>query len=290
MAVRVLTDSSAGLSDDIAEELGITVIDLHLMESHGKDGAERSTSGLSSLELAAAYGREMERANDDGVVALHLSKELSSTWSAGVTASGVFPDTVRVIDAGTAGMSMGAAAMAAAKLAQEGAELDECYAAAIDTLERSKTWLYLNSTEELRRSGRLSATTAVLSTALLATKPIMAVSDGKLELVGKTRTQTKAFTKVVELVATRAAGEPVFIALQYNGDEEAADKLLDLLEQALPEGSSFMKLPLNDVLAVHTGDDAIGISAVFTSAEEAPAPKPRFTPRWPGPTENNQKN
>ena len=88
MAVRVITDSAAGLPRELAEQLSITVIDLHLMERHGKDGLEQSTSGLSALELAAAYGREMERSQDDGVVAIHLSKELSSTYSAAVTASG----------------------------------------------------------------------------------------------------------------------------------------------------------------------------------------------------------
>ena len=60
MTVRVITDSSAGLPPELAEQLSITVIDLHLMESHGKDGLERSTSGLSALELAAAYGREFD--------------------------------------------------------------------------------------------------------------------------------------------------------------------------------------------------------------------------------------
>ncbi len=36
--------------------------------------------------------------------------------------------------------------------------------AAVDTVKRGKTWVYLNSTEDLRRSGRLSATTAMLPT------------------------------------------------------------------------------------------------------------------------------
>ncbi len=57
-------------------------------------------------------------------------------------------------DSGSAGMVMGAAAMAAAKLAQEGASLEDCHAAAVDTVKRGKTWVYLNSTEDLRRSGR----------------------------------------------------------------------------------------------------------------------------------------
>ncbi|QRP98274.1 DegV family protein [Corynebacterium sp. FDAARGOS 1242] len=261
--IRVVTDSAAGLPENIVEELGITVVDLHVMESHGKDGAELSTSGLTALELAALYGREMERSGDDGVLAIHLSKELSSTWSAAVTASGVFPDTVRVIDSGTAGMAMGAAAMTAAKLAQEGASLKECYAAAINTLERGHTWVYLDSIDDLRRSGRMSAATAMLSTALLATKPIMAVQAGKLEMVGKTRTQTKAFTKLVDLVASRAEGKPAFVAVQYNDDEGSARRLEELLRMALPE-SSFMRVALTDVLSVHVGPGAIGVSVVFS--------------------------
>ncbi|MFS0396059.1 DegV family protein [Corynebacterium striatum] len=276
MSVRIVTDSAAGLSQEIVEQLQIQVLDLHVMDTEG----EQSTSGLTSLELAAAYGRQTERANDAGVVAIHLSKELSSTWSAAVTASGVFPDTVKVIDSGSAGMVMGAAAMAAAKLAQEGASLEECHAAAVDTVKRGKTWVYLNSTEDLRRSGRLSATTAMLSTALLATKPIMSIVGGKLELVGKTRTQTKAFTKLVDLIASRADGDPVFVALQHNDAEEPAERLLELLEMALPEGSSFMLEELTDVLAVHAGPGAIGVSVVF-SKETPDKPHSFFAPRKP---------
>ncbi|WP_368919552.1 DegV family protein [Corynebacterium striatum] len=276
MSVRIVTDSAAGLSQEVVEQLQIQVLDLHVMDTEG----EQSTSGLTSLELAAAYGRQMERANDAGVVAIHLSKELSSTWSAAVTASGVFPDTVKVIDSGSAGMVMGAAAMAAAKLAQEGASLEECHAAAVDTVKRGKTWVYLNSTEDLRRSGRLSATTAMLSTALLATKPIMSIVGGKLELVGKTRTQTKAFTKLVDLIASRADGDPIFVALQHNDAEEPAERLLELLEMALPEGSSFMLEELTDVLAVHAGSGAIGVSVVF-SKETPDKPHSFFAPRKP---------
>ncbi|EFM43021.1 EDD domain protein, DegV family [Corynebacterium accolens ATCC 49726] len=265
MTVRVITDSAASLPPEIAAELDITVIDLHVMDSEDKGGKLRTTSGLSSLELAAAYGREMEKAQDDGVIAIHLSKELSSTWSAAVAAAGVFPDTVRVIDSGSAGMVMGAAAMAAATKAAQGAALEECHAAALDSIERAATWVYLHSMEDMRRSGRMSAATAMLSTALLATKPIMSIVDGKLELVGKTRTQTKAFTKVVEIIAARAAGEPAFIAIQHNQASEAADKLQGLLHDALPEGTSFITTPLTEVLAVHAGPSAIGVSAVFSS-------------------------
>lgn len=262
MPVRIVTDSSAGLPDEIIAELDITVCQLHVMEH---EDSEATTSALSALEIAAEYGRQMERGGDEGIVGLHLAKELSSTWSAAVTASGVFPaNKVRVIESGTAGMVLGAAAMAAAKLAKDGADVDECYEVAEDTLARGKTWVYLNSTDEIRRSGRMSTTTAMISTALLATKPIMALNDGKLELVGRTRTQTKGFIKLVDLVASEAGGKPVFVALQHNDAEEEAEILQELLEQALPEGSSFILTELNEVIGVHVGAGAIGVSAVYS--------------------------
>ncbi len=266
MAVRIVTDSSSGLPADVVEELGITVLDLHVLDKEGKD--EASTSGLGSLELAAAYARQLERGGDEGVVALHLSSQLSSTYAAAVTASGVFDDKVRVVDTASVGMAVGAAAMAAASLALSGASLDECQTKAEETLRNSATWVYLHRIDEMRRSGRISAGTAIMSAALLAIKPIMEVKDGRLELAGKTRTQTKAFAKLVELVLERAKGEPAFVAIQHNDAELAARQLRDLLEEILPQGSSFMVLPLTPALAVHTGAGAIGVSAVYQAEQD----------------------
>ena len=263
MTVRVVVDSSAGLPAEVVRELDIPVADMHVVGA----GEEKGTSGLSSLELAACYARQLERGGDDGVVALHLSKALSSTWSAAVAASAVFPGTVRVVETDAAGMSVGAAAMAAATVAREGGDLAACEAMAKSTLARAETWIYLHQLDDLRKSGRLPTGTAVLSAALLANKPILRMHDGKLELAGKTRTQSKAFAKLTELVVERAAKEPVFAAIQHADAAEAAGQLGAMLEEGLPPGSRVMLEPLVDVLAVHTGPGAIGLSVVFSSQE-----------------------
>ena len=263
MTVRVVVDSSAGLPAEVVRELDITVADMHVVGT----GEEKGTSGLSSLELAACYARQLERGGDDGVVALHLSKALSSTWSAAVAASAVFPGTVRVVETDAAGMSVGAAAMAAATVAREGGDLAACEAMAKSTLARAETWIYLHQLDDLRKAGRLPTGTAVLSAALLANKPILRMHDGKLELAGKTRTQSKAFAKLTELVVERAAKEPVFAAIQHADAAEAAGQLGAMLEEGLPPGSRVMLEPLVDVLAVHTGPGAIGLSVVFSSQE-----------------------
>lgn len=258
MGVRVVVDSSSGISEELAQELDITVLNLHVMEDE-----EASTSGLSALELAAAYARQLERGGDDGIVALHLSKRLSSTWSAAVSASAVFDDAVRVVDTDSAGMAVGAAAIAAASFARAGADLDGCAAAAEGVLASSETWLYLRQLDDMRKSGRLSATTAMLSAALLATKPILRVNDGKLELAIKTRTQSKAFTKLVAHVVEKANDRPVFAAVQYRTDEESASALAEMLEDELADGSSVHLFPLTDVVAAHTGEGAIGLSVYY---------------------------
>ena len=263
MTVRVVVDSSAGLPAEVVRELDITVADMHVVGT----GEEKGTSGLSSLELAACYARQLERGGDDGVVALHLSKALSSTWSAAVAASAVFPGTGRVVETDAAGMSVGAAAMAAATVAREGGDLAACEAMAKSTLARAETWIYLHQLDDLRKSGRLPTGTAVLSAALLANKPILRMHDGKLELAGKTRTQSKAFAKLTELVVERAAREPVFAAIQHADAAEAAGQLGAMLEEGLPPGSRVMLEPLVDVLAAHTGPGAIGLSVVFSSQE-----------------------
>lgn len=265
MAVRVVTDSSACLPEDVAEKFGITVVDLHVVQT----GGDRSTSGLNPLELVACYARQLERGGDDGVVALHISKELSATWSNAVTAAGVFEGGVRVVDTNSVGMSLGKAAIAAAERALAGDDLDTCAEVAVAVLDRSETWLYVHRIDELRKSGRVSATTALVSTAL-ATKPIMHLNDGRLEVVGKTRTQAKAFSKIVEIVAAKIGDGHASITLAQHEAREAVRKLRDMLVAALglADPNEIDIIEMEQVLAVHSGPGAIAITVVM----DAPSP------------------
>ena len=162
-----------------------------------------STSGLTALELAAAYGREMERSDDDGVVAVHLGQKLSSTWSAAVAASAVFEGKVRVIETDSIGMPVGEAAMAAARAAKDGGDLEECARRASMITGHSQLFLYLERTDGLRRSGRMSTMSSLMSSAL-PVKSLFSLHDGSFGVVARTRTQAKAFTRLVNMVVDAA--------------------------------------------------------------------------------------
>lgn len=282
MTVHVVTDSTACLPPALADEYGITVLDIHTRgqiptkgadapgvpediaddEAGGKDAdtdaapedagsvgesgdtddaddpgdvADDSgtgdsgkqeedaptTAGLGPLELTAAYARLLERGGDEGVVALHLSRELSSTWTSATQAAGVFHGLVEVLDTRSAGMVLGQAAIAAAQTSAAGGTLAECTAAAQHVLDGAEVWLYVHRLDAMARGGRLSTAQRLLSTAL-AIKPILHLVGGKIELAAKTRTQSKAMARLVSLAesAYRTAATP---ARAPETDEDTAD-------------------------------------------------------------------
>ncbi|MGO3039331.1 DegV family protein [Corynebacterium variabile] len=282
MTVHVVTDSTACLPPALADEYGITVLDIHTRgqiptkgadapgvpediaddEAGGKDAdtdaapedagsvgesgdtddaddpgdvADDSgtgdsgkqeedaptTAGLGPLELTAAYARLLERGGDEGVVALHLSRELSSTWTSATQAAGVFHGLVEVLDTRSAGMVLGQAAIAAAQASAAGGTLAECTAAAQHVLDGAEVWLYVHRLDAMARGGRLSTAQRLLSTAL-AIKPILHLAGGKIELAAKTRTQSKAMARLVSLAesAYRTAVTP---ARAPETDEDTAD-------------------------------------------------------------------
>ena len=64
-------------------------------------------------------------------------------------------------------------------------------------------------------------------------------------------------------------GEMQFDPILRDGYEQSQSLEPDLLEAQLPQGSRVMLEPLVDVLAVHAGPGAIGLSVVFSSLEPA---------------------
>ena len=254
--VQIVVDESACVAPDVAKRHGITVVALGLDEVDG----EQTTSAIGPLPLCAAYARALERGADAGVVALHLGKGLSATWSNAVTAAAVL-DNVHVVDSSSVGAGMGAAAIAAAEKAAEGGSLDECVAVADDVLDRNRLWLYVPKLEPLRRGGRISTGQAVLSTAL-AIKPIVGIENGTLGLVAKCRTEAKVLDKLVDLAATEAAGRPAHVMLQHSGALERVEELHAMLSLELPEGSTFEVVDLPAALVAHTGPGAYAVGLV----------------------------
>lgn len=271
MSVVVVTDSSARLPADLLGQWDIRVVPLHVLVDGDdlRDGVDDmptdlyqrpqvSTAGASPAELARVYRAAFADSDEDGVVAVHLSTALSSTLGAAQHAAAEFAGAVRVVDSRSAGMGTGFAALAAARAARTGAELDEVVAQAESAASRVSACLVVQRLDNLRRSGRIGAAASWLGTAL-AVKPLLRLDDGKLVLAQRVRTSSKATAAMVEQVLETVGEQRAALAVQHVDNPAGAADVAATLAGALPACGPPIVTDLGPVLGVHLGPGAVGV-------------------------------
>lgn len=277
MAVVVVTDSSARLPADLVAQWDIRVVPLHVLVDGAdlRDGVDEvpadlyqrpqtSTAGASPAELAAAYRTALADSGGDGVVAVHLSTALSSTLGAAQHAATEFGGAVRVVDSKSAGMGTGFAALAAARAAHAGAELNEVAVQAESTASRTSAYIVVQRLDNLRRSGRIGAAASWLGTAL-AVKPLLRIEDGKLVLAQRVRTTSKAIAAMVEQVIDAVGERRAALAVHHVDNEAGAADVAATLTSALPGCGPPIVTGLGPVLGVHLGTGALGVVVALES-------------------------
>ena len=280
MPVIVVTDSSARLPDDMIAEWGIRVVPLHILVDGDdlRDGVDETpadlyqrqvtTAGASPTELAAVYREALSDSRGDGVVAVHISNELSSTLGAAQHAAREFDGAVRVVDSKSAGMGTGFVALAAARAARDGEDLSTVVAQAESTVPRVHAFLVVQRLENLRRSGRIGATASWLGTAL-ALKPLLRIDDGKLVLAQRVRTTSKATVAMVEQVLAVVGERRAALAVHHVDNPAGAAEVAATLAGALPGCGPAVVTDLGPVLGVHLGPGAVGVVLATQPAVES---------------------
>ena len=272
----VVTDSSARLPDDAVAEWGIRVVPLHILLDgiDLRDGVDEvpadlyqrqvSTAGASPSELSAVYREALANSGGDGVVAVHISTELSSTLGAAQHSAREFDGGVRVVDSKSAGMGTGFVALAAARAARHGDDLNAVAAQAESTVPKVHAFLVVQRLENLRRSGRISATAFRLGTAL-ALKPLLRIDGGKLVLAQRIRTTSKAIVAMVEQVLDVVGERRAALAVHHVDNPAAAAEVAATLAGALPGCGPAIVTDLGPVLGVHLGPGAVGVVLALES-------------------------
>lgn len=275
MPFAVVTDSTAYLPEGFADRHAVHVVPLfvHIDDSEGRDGIDIgpaelaaalkehrvvTTSRPSPAEFAAEYRRLLDE-GADGVLSIHLSSELSGTWeSARLAAEEVAPDRIRVVDSRTTAMGLGFAALRAAAVAADGGNGAEVEAAAVDAAARTKSFMFVETLDYLRRGGRIGAAAALLGTAL-AVKPILHVHDGQIVPLEKVRTTSRALARLVDLAAEAAGDRPVRLAVHHLAVPDRAAELATRLDERIVQSSGCVVSELGAVIGAHTGPGVLGV-------------------------------
>lgn len=283
--VHIITDSSCDLSDAAVAELGITIVPLEIrfgtetfvdrVELSTAEFWERCRSDPELPSTAApapgAFAQACQRAVDAGapeVVVITLSGDLSATIEAAQQAAVAHAELrCHVVDSRSVSAGLGLIVIAAAELAADGAS----GAAIVDFVQavapRVRIHAALDTLENLRKGGRIGAAQSLLGS-VLSIKPLITVTDGRVEPAGKQRTRTRALAHLVDLVSAERANIDRLAVMHADcADIDEFVARVAPLTDAEPE-----VMMIGPVVGAHAGVGTIGV--VFIEREPAsPSPE-----------------
>lgn len=275
MHVKVITDSTAGLPADSAAEWNIGVVDVQLRLGDRVDD-ERRFSREEILQAMEA-GEHVQTsppepgaffwafqdavgAGADAIVSLHISGKMSATAESARQACQQIRVPVYVIDTETTGMSLGFAALSAARAAAAGADARRVVAVAQQRYTDSSELIYVDTLEFLRRGGRIGGAAALVGTAL-SVKPLLTVADGEVAPLARVPGTKRALTKLVDLAVERADGRAVDVAVASATTMGPRELSVQRdLEQRLAAPRQIVLAPASTVIGAHVGPGALGIT------------------------------
>ncbi|GAA2731795.1 DegV family protein [Streptomyces nogalater] len=271
--VAIVTDSTAYLPPRTMERHGITTVPLTVVlgDQALEEGTEISTRSLAqalqkrrsvttsrpSPQVFAETYRGLADSGASGIVSLHLSAELSGTYDAAVLAAREAPVPVRVVDTGVIAMALGFCALTAAETAEAGGTVDEAVTAAEKRAAGTSAVFYVDTLDYLRRGGRIGAAQKLLGSAL-AVKPLLQLDDGRIELLEKVRTASRAIARLEELTVERAGNAEVDIAVHHLDAADGAAALADRLRARVPGLADLHVSEVGAVIGAHTGPGLLG--------------------------------
>lgn len=274
MAIKIVTDSSADLPAQLAQELGITVVPLYVrfgeevyrerVEISEEDFYQRLFHGPihpvtiqpNPQDFANVYQKLSPEA--DGIVSIHISSKLSGTCNSASQGREVIEKgcPIEVIDSQVLTVGLGLICIAAATVAKTGADLQQVVKEVKQTLPNVHLLALVDTLKYLLLGGRIGKAKALVGS-LLNVKPLLALEEGEVVPRGQARTRSKGIERLFDFVAKATNIQDLAVAYSTTPDEA----------QALAEriGSIFTEKPvkivrLGTTLGVHMGPGALAVA------------------------------
>lgn len=271
--VRIVTDSTAGLSPEIIDRLGITVIPLniHIGEEKLRDGIDinpqeffKKLKRTDSLPFTTAPPlsvfeetyHTLGRATDD-IVSVHISARMSNTVELAKQAASslIGQRRIAVIDSLSTSLGLRTLVIAAGEASKRGAATDEVVRLVRAMIPHVYLVFFVESLEYLERGGRIGEAEALLGT-MLSIKPLLIIEDGEILPLEKVRTRSNGIDKLFEFITEFPHLEKISILKGANAIDPV--ELLERLRVAYPEWQIDV-VTYGPVLATHLGPAAMGV-------------------------------
>jgi len=274
MTVKIVTDTLSDIPDDIANELGITLIPLTVsfglesfldrVEITSEEFYERlvresklpTTTQPPPVTFANVYKKLSEET--DQILVITLSSKLSGTYQSAINAKNMVDTNCRIeiLDSQKIIMSFGLAVMAAAKIANAGAGMDEIIEKTKVRLEKSQLVAYFDTLKYLSRGGRIGKAQGFVGS-LLSVKPILTIKDGEMAPLTRVRSRGAGIDYLYNAVATTENIES--IGVEYCTTPEDAEMLIERISAIVPRQNIYKSI-VCPVVGTYAGPRAIAVS------------------------------
>ncbi len=280
MKTAVVTDSNSGIFQKEAEALGVFVIpmpvivdgntfyenmditaeEFYAAQAEGKDVSSSQPSPGEVLECWKGLLKEW-----DEVIYVPMSSGLSGSCQAAAVLAKDFDGKVEVADNHRISVTMRQAVEKAALLSKEGLDAKTIREKLEEEGPKSSVYLTVESLSYLKKTGRVTPTTAAIAD-ILNIKPVLMTKGEKFETCAKVHGLIKAKNTMIRAVQTDRitifrdyGNEDLWIGAASSCiDPEEADKWMKMVEKAFPNCHTYYD-PLSLSVACHTGPNALGI-------------------------------
>lgn len=278
-----MCDSTADLDSAYTTAHDVAVVPLRIIfgEDEFLDGVDMSTADFyrrmetdphlprTSQPTPAEFEAVFRRVGSDGgaIICTTISAELSGTYGSALHARAALPEMdIRVVDSRTVGPTHTAAVELVVALRDEGRDADAVVAALGRLRAKQRLVFALETLEYLHRGGRIGGGQAFVGT-VLSIKPILGMTDGKIEAIDRVRTYPRALTRLVDEVAT-AAREwgPTKVICAHAARPEQARTVADRVAEIT--GEQPLVVEIGGVLGCHAGPGGFGIGMHPASVAE----------------------
>ena len=283
--IAIVTDSSAYLPPELVAQHGIHVIPLyvHFGEETFHDGisldpaafywklrgAETlpTTSQPSAGDFAALYRRL--GGESDAIVSIHISSKLSGTVPSALAAREMLQaeaaergdpqPEIHVVDSLLTSGALGLLVTAAARLVATNASARAVAQATEDLIPSLTVAFVVDTLEYLRKGGRIGGAAALLGS-VIQIKPILHLDGGRIEVLEKVRTASKAKRRLLGIMEERmGTGSPVRVAIIHADAPGEAEKLKQEVESRFDCAELFV-CEFSAAIATHVGPGTVALA------------------------------
>ena len=276
MNVNLIIDSTTDLRPGLRERFIVVPLTVHFGEEEYIDGVtishrefyeklvESDALPSTSQAVPAAFADVFEQVVSRGetAVVLTLASQFSGTYQSAMIAANDYPDSIFVVDGTSVAIGTGILAELALGLRDQGLSAAQIAAKLEEEKGNIRIVALLDTLEYLKRGGRISATVAFAGS-LLSIKPVIAVQDGVIQMLGKARGSKQGNNLLVQQIAN--AGGVDFdkpLLLGFTGLSDAL--LLKYIEdsRALWENGveNLAITSIGSVVGTHAGPGAIAVA------------------------------